>query len=409
MLLSVEALLEEVAIPFTPRSYRICPAEETVARFRPMAARLGITRIADVSGLDVIGVPVTMVVRPASRSLSVAQGKGISRADAVASGLMESIEAFHAERIEGPLLRGSHAELSTTRNLVEPELLPRLSGSIYSPHLPLLWIEGGDLLGGRPTWVPLEVVTLDFSWPRSSEFGCFTMTSNGLASGNNRLEAVLQGLCEVIERDAVVSWTLLPASDAEATRIDVDSIDDDVSQSLIGRIRKAGVGLTLWDVTSDIRVPVVQCCLVAGETGEIGFAEPCFGMGCHPDRDVALRRAILEAIQTRATFIAGSRDDIDASGYVPRFSRGERAGADATRNGARSFATLPHLEGRLDELLQSILAELARRGCRSAMAIDLTHDDVGAAVVRVVVPGLEGLRDGFPSGTEFVAVSGGRR
>lgn len=59
-------------------SGRGCPAEQTLTRIRPLMTFAGITRVADVTGLDTIGVPVVMVVRPNARSLSVSQGKGLS-------------------------------------------------------------------------------------------------------------------------------------------------------------------------------------------------------------------------------------------------------------------------------------------------------------------------------------------
>jgi ribosomal protein S12 methylthiotransferase accessory factor len=401
VVLSRDALLEEEKISCAPGTYRICSPEETVARIRPVAARLGVTRVGDVTGLDVIGVPVVMVVRPASRSLSVSQGKGLTRADAVASGLMESIEAFHAEHIEAPLIWGSYAELAASRTLVPPEMLPRLSTSLYSPHTPMLWIEGGDLLAGGSAWVPLEIVTLDYTWPQPPGFGCFTMTSNGLASGNNRIEAVLHGLCEVVERDAGVAWMSRFDAEREATRIDLTTIDDPVTRSLIDTLHCSGIAVSIWDATFDIAIAVVQCYLVAEGDGSIGFAWPCYGTGCHPDRTVALRRAVLEAIQTRATFIAGSRDDIEAAGYVPRYSRPSTV-YDWRANGSRSFTELPNRGGGLGELLRHVLDEIARAGLRSVVAVDLSREDVAAAVVRTIVPGLEGLRDGFPAGAEFV-------
>lgn len=62
---------------------------------------MGITRVADVTGLDRIGIPVVMVCRPNARSLAVSQGKGIDIEAATVSGLMESVELYHAEHIEG--------------------------------------------------------------------------------------------------------------------------------------------------------------------------------------------------------------------------------------------------------------------------------------------------------------------
>src|SRR5947209_9745751 len=86
-----------------PKTYRIgahrlVPPEETVARLRPFLPAMGITRVANVTGLDRIGIPVVMVYRPNARGLVCAQGKGFRLATAKASGLMEAIETYHAER-----------------------------------------------------------------------------------------------------------------------------------------------------------------------------------------------------------------------------------------------------------------------------------------------------------------------
>jgi ribosomal protein S12 methylthiotransferase accessory factor YcaO len=54
-------------------------AEEALDRLKPLLPEFGITRIADVTGLDTIGIPVMTVVRPLARSLSVSQGKGLRK------------------------------------------------------------------------------------------------------------------------------------------------------------------------------------------------------------------------------------------------------------------------------------------------------------------------------------------
>jgi hypothetical protein len=60
-------------------THRLVPPEQTLERVRPFLPVMGITRVANVTGLDTIGIPVVMVTRPNSRSISVSQGKGFSR------------------------------------------------------------------------------------------------------------------------------------------------------------------------------------------------------------------------------------------------------------------------------------------------------------------------------------------
>ena len=104
---------------FRHGTHRLISPDATVEWVRPHMAAMGITRIANVTGLDRIGVPVVMVCRPNSRSLAVSQGKGLDLAAAKASGLMESVETYHAERIGHPRRYASMDELSRTERVVD--------------------------------------------------------------------------------------------------------------------------------------------------------------------------------------------------------------------------------------------------------------------------------------------------
>ena len=82
---------------FFTGTHRVRPPEETYEAIRPLLRDFGITRLADVTGLDIIGIPVVMAVRPLGTTLSVAQGKGATLLLAKVSGAMEAIEFWHAE------------------------------------------------------------------------------------------------------------------------------------------------------------------------------------------------------------------------------------------------------------------------------------------------------------------------
>ena len=148
-------------------THRTVDPAATLARAQPHLASMGITRIANVTGLDRIGVPVVMVCRPNARSLAVSQGKGLTLEAAKASGVMEAIELYHAERIELPLKLGSARELARTHRLVDLDALPRRADSCFHPDLPILWIEGRNLLTDAPTWLPYEVVHTRYTLPVS--------------------------------------------------------------------------------------------------------------------------------------------------------------------------------------------------------------------------------------------------
>ena len=93
--------------------------EETLAHASTLARALGITRIANVTGLDCIGVPVAMAYRPNARSLAVSPGKGLDLVAAKTSAIMEAIEGWHAERILSPLVLASVNEVRLDRTLID--------------------------------------------------------------------------------------------------------------------------------------------------------------------------------------------------------------------------------------------------------------------------------------------------
>lgn len=64
-----------------------------------------------------------------TRSLAVAQGKALTLPAAKVSGIMESIEVCHAERIHLPVWRGSYSQLARHHQLLDLHRLNRPQGS----------------------------------------------------------------------------------------------------------------------------------------------------------------------------------------------------------------------------------------------------------------------------------------
>ena len=382
---------------FRAGTHRIVSPGETVARVRPLLTAMGITRVADVTGLDTLGVPVVMVTRPDARSISVSQGKGLTLDAARASGLMESIEQWHAEHIQLPLKLGTVNELHRRHRLLDVSGVPRLSIGSFHDDLRLFWVTGLDLATGAPTWVPFEIVHTDYSLPLPAGTGSFVMSSSGLASGNHPLEAVSHAVCELIERDAATLWRLSSEDHKRGTRIDLATVDDPGCREVLDRVERAGVLAFVWEITSDIGVPAFSCTLVDREPNPHRPVAPMGGFGCHPARAVALLRALTEAAQSRLTVITGARDDV----------RPHRSGPDEDLRAARRFleehAGEParravhdapdHPGDTLDDDVAWELDRLRAMGLHHVVAVDLTRPELGIPVVRVVIPGLEPLFD----------------
>jgi YcaO-like protein with predicted kinase domain len=375
-------------------THRTCTPEETLARLQPLLQGTGITRIANVTGLDRTGIPVVTVARPNARSVTVAQGKGLTLAAAKASGVMEAIEVWHAEHIVRPLKLASHDEMRGEHRLADVMRLPRVRDSRYHAALPLLWIEGVDLLGGGAAWAPFELVSTNYTLPLPPGSGCFQANTNGLASGNHFLEAVSHGICEVVERDATTLWKHLPPGSPGRRVLDSQSITDADCSSVLERFLAADLQVRIWDTTSDVGIASFVC-LVMGREGD--DADPEFGAGCHPVREIALLRALTEAAQARNTYITGARDDFHARLYSPAYRAQRRRYClqlFEANEAPRNFAHVPSFEApSIDDDLHRIFARLRAVGIEQVIAVDLTRVAIGVPVARVIVPGLEGAMD----------------
>lgn len=371
-------------------THRACAPEQTLARVRPFLAQMGITRVADITGLDRVGIPTVLACRPNSRSVAVSLGKGLEPAAARASAVMEAAETFHAETIELPLRHGCRADLAMRWRLADVDRLPLIEPAGLAEDRPILWIEGIDAADGDGRWLPLEIVSTDYTLPQPPGAGIFQATTNGLASGNTLDEARLHAVCELIERDATALWRLGGAAARQRSRLDLDSIGSAEARDLLERFARVEVEVGVWETTSDIGVAGFIT-LVAGR---MDGADPELGAGCHPSRDVALCRALAEAAQARVGFISGARDDLLPSLYAPaaRQRRAERARIwlDEDRP-ARRFDQTPDFAG--DDSagdLALVLERLRGVGLTEIVTVDLTRADFGIPVVRVAIPGLEG-------------------
>lgn len=374
---------------------RAVAPERTLERVTPWLARCGITRVANLTGLDRIGIPVVSVVRPNARSLATSQGKGLTSAAAKASGVMEAIECYHAEHVALPLRSASWNELPHGRTRLDLQGLPRFVGGKFSVGQSTRWVQGRDLLAEASVWVPLEVVDLDFRMPRDWATGCFFAGSNGLSSGNTFFEAVSHGVCELIERDANTLWQFTAEVERGARRLSLPSVGDPACQELLARFEAAQVDVCCWDVTTDVGVASFLCTVADAAPSPLRPLRPVAGSGCHPRREIALLRALSEAAQGRLTLIAGARDDLSMDLYDPedalarleRFKRGTTGRAPTRR-----FEETPTFcADTFEEDLAHELEQLERCGLSQVVVVDLTQPELGIPVVRTVVPGLEAM------------------
>lgn len=360
-------------------THRIRSPEETWDWIAPILPRVGVTRVADVTRLDVLGLPVWQAVRPASRNLSVSQGKALTPEAARVSAAMESVELWHAEDLDPvPRARMPMREMRSF-NPVDLSALPWRPDARRLDALPIEWVRARSLTRDHTAWLPRDLVELDFRLRETFRPNFFHRNSNGLASGNCLEEALLHGLCEVIERHGL--W--VDHQDPERrTALDPDDLGDDELEGWVERARGQGFRVALWDVTWEAGVPTMMADLVAPDLANVWR-----GSGCHPSPRVALSRALTEAAQARLTYISGARDDLQilAPGTPPadsfeRFREPEPQGR---------LADVPSLSSdRIETDLERVAQAVDRAGYEP-WAVDLSREELGVPVVRVVAPGLK--------------------
>lgn len=376
---------------------RSVPPEETLRRIRPVLRQAGITRLADITGLDRIGIPTTLAIRPNGRTLSNSSGKGFTLEAALASGAMEAIELHHAEECDLSGFRAPYDEIPERYARIPLDRLALARHAPFNVKWPFHWTVGWDLLNQCEVAVPQGLIDMGRGAANLSELFAFQITSNGLASGNNMLEAINAGLFEVIERDAVTSHKVRwDATNEHPPVVKLDTVEHPMVRELIERLEQAGIGLCLLDCAVDTNLPVYEAFLVDLVWQNVGMFK---GYGAHLDPEVAMIRAITEAVQGRVVYISGSRDDLFRHNEVHlRNDVNDRAAirmfekmvptVDARTR--RSEAT-PTFEG--DTL--TALHKLQAAGLDQVIVVDLSRPEFPVNVVKVIVPGLEGYMFDF--------------
>jgi ribosomal protein S12 methylthiotransferase accessory factor len=378
-------------------THRTASPGETLERVRPYFKSIGLTRIANITGLDRIGIPVTISYRPNSYSVVTSSGKGTTLEAAMVSAAMEAIELYCAETIELSEINLAYAQLAENYQVIPLDNLPLRENSLFNVNRPEQWCLGWDILNQNEVAVPVQTVSMNYHrfWYKDfTSLGSFDMGSNGLASGNHFLEAISSALYELIERDAIschlealIQGYGMPGY--RMPRLRLETIEYPVVLELLAKFEAVQVVPILFDCTVDTEVPVYRAQIY----DPAGRLPSSHGYGAHLDPEVAMVRALTEAAQTRAILISGARDDIFHQ-YYTALRMQKNSGSEA-----RSLASNPQtVDARIrksqaastfEEDIEIILEKLKRAGLNQVIVFDLTPPEWDISVVRVIVPGLE--------------------
>jgi len=361
---------------------------ETLEMIGPLLGPAGITRLADITGLDVLGIPVAQAIRPLAATVSVSQGKGATLDAAMAAAAMEALELQAAEdAVPAPAFTGPAADLDLGYDLTGLDLGP---GSLVTERTTLDWIMARGAITGREVPVPRDLVWLGQRAGADWRPGMISPTSNGLAGGNTRAEAAAHALYEVIERDAGAALAAVPPP--RRRYLDLDTAPPGWCAELVARVLAAGAWLEVAHAPSRLGLPGFAAYLWAEDYG----AALASGAGTHADPAVALARAITEAAQSRLAHIAGARDDLAAHLYPPPGEPGLRPAAQGAAEDWAALAGQPAWSCRTDEEEAATAARLVAEAAGAEPMIVTLASRPEMAVVKVLCPGLAVSREHIP-------------
>ncbi|RMF30040.1 MAG: hypothetical protein D6752_04860 [Candidatus Nitrosothermus koennekii] len=409
-------------------SSRTIPIKDTLQKVEPIAKSIGVTRIADITHLDILRIPNYSAVLPGTEDyIWVYSGKGPTRAHARASALMECIERYSSlpsrSIFKDRLIRASYEEMSKEYgrdNVIHPDDVVEPLKFPYNDDMPLDFIAGIDLFTNEQIFVPAGIALSRYDPDYKHAVNPFKFShTNGLASGNVIEEAICHSLCEVIERDAVSLAELRSSAipfhklanaiehlNREGYKIDqidpdlfvddpdifdevlLDKVEFPFAKYLINRFKEENIPLLVKDITSDIGIPTFIATSIQWITDDYGYLAE--GHGTHPDARIALVRAITEVSQTRAANIQGARDDLRKMDYRMGNTAENKAWQFMHSSKVKDFNSITSYEN--DDILDDIdliLKNLKRVGLDRAIIVDLTNDELSIPVVRAIVPGLE--------------------
>lgn len=359
---------------------------ETVKRFRERLEEAKLDILKEVRRIDNgrLDIPVYFSVcgQDARKIIGAKKqmGKGSTPEQSQASACMELAERFSffsfkketqnfvtetyanlkakGERVMSleMLLRSVHDEKT------DKELAERLLANI-----PIQWTWATNLTRGEEVLIP-------FSWFYAiNEF-------NGPSAGNTYEEAVIQGICEIVERhvSAVVSHDkiITPA-------IDLGSVINPVARELISKFTKNGIHLYLNDFSLDTGIPTVGALAVDLSTFP-DLSEIVFTAGTTPNSDKALIRALTEVAQLAGDF--NTKANYVASGLPKPLNMEEVSYITATETAISmgEMADLSHDNLKVE--IENCLLALKRRGME-VFIVNTTHPKLQIPAFYTIIPG----------------------
>jgi ribosomal protein S12 methylthiotransferase accessory factor len=329
-------------------------------------------------------------------------GKGMTLAQARASGLCEAIERYCGV-FQGDEARRTATYRSLDGEAIHPHRLLGFSERQYLqreawnatcaarsrvPHpfdedRAVDWSPAWSLTQQTRRWVPTAYCYYDVV---QDGLPFCQADSNGCAAGHGLEEAILQGFLELAERDGVALWWY---NRVRRPRVDLESFGEPYFQRLLDYYRSLGRELWVLDLTTDLGIPI----FAALSRERSGPSERILlGFGAHLEARLGIARALTEMNQFLPYRASGAEGTLVDPEFLRWFETATLAGQPylAPAEELPPVSAAHHGRRWSEDLRDDVEAcvERARRLGLETLVVDQTRPDVGLTVVKVMVPGL---------------------
>jgi len=393
-------------------------AELSAAWLLERCAIFGITRLADITGLDRLGIPChAATIVNGSDIISSYSGKGVTQAVSRISAMMEAIErnASAWDTIRVRFASTTQLVSERTRHVPPEDFTEQLASDYRGGESVISWVAAHDVTAGHEFLVPAELAFSGYPPSGYLQHRAFsTTTSNGLAAGFDLDQAVQHGIREVLERDIVSLCELravcFDAGFLEAIArkfgVDVGSLGRSFQcrpgvgvrieprtlphacRAIYDRFAAIGVRVAIRALPNDLGLPAFGACAAEQLSQDNWLCGA--GYGVHTDPGSALEGALVEIAQGRATSLQGAREDYHAGHLKSRFASMPRS--DWLFDDTGELASFEDV-GRLfsnagaEHCVANYCSAARAVGLDRVLSVTFTHLPVPA--VRILIPGVE--------------------
>ena len=368
---------------FTLDQDKILPPEETVRRFKEKLKKVDLDILDKIIRIDNRRLDIPIYFSSCGRdALAVIgtkkqMGKGATPLQAEASAVMELAERFSFFSFcKNP----DNFFVDTYRNLqnraIPFEMIAQSvhddsedldAGKKIFENIPLKWTKAFNLTLNQEVLIP-------FNWFYTiNEF-------NGPSAGNCVEEALLQGICEIVERhvSSVVNHNQL-----KVPAVNPDSATDPMVVEMIKKYRRAGIKLYISDFSLDTGIPSVGV-LAYDPANFPEKSEIVWTAGTTPDPEKALSRALTEVAQLAGDFNTSS--NYVASG-LPKFSSIDQADFIINPGKQVDIGSLPQLaDDNIKVEIQNCLSALANKNME-VIVVNTMHALLEIPAFYTIIPG----------------------